>query len=95
LLVGLIDEQRRKRDDASSVRDTGSKFAIDELLFLQEVDPSYYTDTVIKGIVMVSIPICWSSIVLCDVVAKFSVDLLYSDGYLHLRRLDAYDLKTV
>jgi hypothetical protein len=28
-------------------------------------------------------------------VAKFSVDLLYSDGYLHLRRLDAYDLKTV
>ena len=41
---------------AGGVRDndTGNKVALDELLSLQETDPSYYTNTVIKGIVMVS-----------------------------------------
>ncbi|XP_066336069.1 cytochrome P450 81Q32-like [Miscanthus floridulus] len=53
LLVGLIEDHCRKRD-AGGVRDTdtGNKVALDELLSLQETDPSYYTDTVIKGIVM-------------------------------------------
>ncbi|CAO2202994.1 unnamed protein product [Urochloa humidicola] len=32
---------------------TTTKCAIDELLSLQEIDPGFYTDTVIKGIVMI------------------------------------------
>ncbi|KAJ1276837.1 hypothetical protein BS78_05G246500 [Paspalum vaginatum] len=53
LLVGLINEQRRKRerDDAGGVRDA----AIDELLSLQEVDPEYYTDAIVKGVVMATL----------------------------------------
>ena len=56
LLVGLIEDHRRKGDAAGGVRDTdtGNKVALDELLSLQETHPAYYTDTVIKGIVMVS-----------------------------------------
>ncbi|OEL36999.1 Cytochrome P450 81D11 [Dichanthelium oligosanthes] len=53
LLDGLIGDQRRKRD-ANSVRDTKNKVAIDELLSLEETDPTYYTDSVTKGIVMVT-----------------------------------------
>ncbi|OEL37145.1 Cytochrome P450 81D11 [Dichanthelium oligosanthes] len=51
LLAGLINDQRRKRDAAGG-RDANNKGAIDELLSLQQIDPQYYTDTVIKGIVM-------------------------------------------
>lgn len=50
---GLVDDQRRRRDGGSR-RDTEKKSIIDELLSLQEIDPEYYTDTVIKGIVLVS-----------------------------------------
>jgi len=49
---GLVDDQRRRRDGGSR-RDTEKKSIIDELLSLQEIDPEYYTDTVIKGIVLV------------------------------------------
>ncbi|KAF8692299.1 hypothetical protein HU200_039908 [Digitaria exilis] len=52
---GLVDDhRRRRRDDAGDHRDTAEKKSIiDELLSLQEIDPDYYTDTVIKGIVLV------------------------------------------
>ena len=50
---GLVDDQRRRRD-AGSGRHSEKKSIIDELLSLQEIDPEYYTDTVIKGIVLVS-----------------------------------------
>ncbi|KZV24609.1 hypothetical protein F511_06435 [Dorcoceras hygrometricum] len=43
-LQGLIDEQRRNR---------GSNTMIDHLLGLQESQPEYYTDKIIKGIMMV------------------------------------------
>ncbi|TVU49437.1 hypothetical protein EJB05_00750, partial [Eragrostis curvula] len=45
----LVDDRRRRRRDAEKKKEG----AIDELLALQEVDPEYYTDTVIKGIVLV------------------------------------------
>jgi cytochrome P450 len=50
---GLVEDQRRRRD-AGNGRDAEKTSIIDELLSLQEIDPDYYTDTVIKGIVLVS-----------------------------------------
>ncbi|OEL36240.1 Cytochrome P450 81D11 [Dichanthelium oligosanthes] len=50
---GLLDDQRRRWRDAGDGRDTEKKSIIDELLSLQEIDPDYYNDTVIKGIVLV------------------------------------------
>ncbi|PUZ67639.1 hypothetical protein GQ55_3G452000 [Panicum hallii var. hallii] len=50
---GLVEDQRRRRDDDGSGRDTEKKSIVDELLSLQEIDPEYYTDTVIKGIVLI------------------------------------------
>ncbi|KAJ1266030.1 hypothetical protein BS78_08G119800 [Paspalum vaginatum] len=50
LLDGLIDDHRRKRD--AGARDEESTCAIDELLSLQKIEPEYYTDRAIKGIVM-------------------------------------------
>ncbi|KAJ1266031.1 hypothetical protein BS78_08G119900 [Paspalum vaginatum] len=50
LLAGLIDEQRRKRDAGG--RDTKNRGVIDELLSRQQVDPEYYTDTIIKGLIL-------------------------------------------
>ncbi|WVZ90972.1 hypothetical protein U9M48_037216 [Paspalum notatum var. saurae] len=53
LLDGFVNDQRRKRDAAGGVRrDMENKGVIDELLSLQETDPKYYTDTVIKGIII-------------------------------------------
>ncbi|CAN6348239.1 unnamed protein product [Urochloa humidicola] len=54
-VAGLVDDQRRRRRDAGGreARETGTKSVIDELLSLQEIDPEFYTDTVIKGIVMI------------------------------------------
>ncbi|CAN6356744.1 unnamed protein product [Urochloa humidicola] len=51
---GLIDDQRRwrRRDDGSGGR-TEKRSVIEELLSLQQIDPEYYTDTVIKGIVLI------------------------------------------
>ncbi|CAN6329622.1 unnamed protein product [Urochloa humidicola] len=48
---GLVEEQRRRRD-AGSDGCTEKRSVIDELLSLQENDPEYYTDTVIKGIAL-------------------------------------------
>ncbi|WVZ49714.1 hypothetical protein U9M48_001046 [Paspalum notatum var. saurae] len=53
LLVGLIDDHRRKRDRDAGVPDAGHEgAAIDELLSLQELDPKQYSDAIVKGIVM-------------------------------------------
>ncbi|KAL6623512.1 hypothetical protein ACP70R_033391 [Stipagrostis hirtigluma subsp. patula] len=49
-VAGLIDEHRRRRD--ATGQDTEKGGVIDELLSLQETDPGYYTDTIIKGIVL-------------------------------------------
>ncbi|KAJ1266947.1 hypothetical protein BS78_07G018800 [Paspalum vaginatum] len=53
LLVGIINEHRRKRG-AGVVRDAENKagLVIDELLSLQETNPEEYTDAIVKGIVM-------------------------------------------
>ncbi|PKI44470.1 hypothetical protein CRG98_035144 [Punica granatum] len=48
-LQGLIDEHRRKKIDGSEIKNT----MIDHLLSLQESDPDYYTDQIIKGLIMV------------------------------------------
>ncbi|PNX80085.1 isoflavone 2'-hydroxylase-like protein [Trifolium pratense] len=45
-LQGLIDEIRRKKENGNTM--------IDHLLNLQESQPEYYTDQIIKGIVLVS-----------------------------------------
>ncbi|XP_051184247.1 cytochrome P450 81Q32-like [Lolium perenne] len=50
-VTGLIDDHRRTRDAAS--RDVEKKAVIDVLMEHQQTDPEYYTDTVVKGIVLV------------------------------------------
>lgn len=55
-LQGLVDEGRRKRTEQNSV-DT----MIDHLLSLQESEPDYYTDQVIKGLMLVSPLACFFS----------------------------------
>ncbi|KAL6847299.1 hypothetical protein ACP4OV_023152 [Aristida adscensionis] len=50
-VAGLIDARRRRRDAGG--RDSEKRGVIDELLWLQDTDPEFYTDTVIKGIVLV------------------------------------------
>ncbi|XP_038722129.1 cytochrome P450 81E8-like [Tripterygium wilfordii] len=47
-LQGLVDEHRRKREGSESVNSM-----IDHLLSLQESQPEYYTDQIIKGLVLV------------------------------------------
>lgn len=49
-LQGLIDEHRQKKIDGLEVKNT----TIDHLLSLQEQEPDYYTDQIIKGLIMVS-----------------------------------------
>jgi cytochrome P450 len=51
-VAGLVQDKRQSRRAGGP--DTEKKSTIDELLALQETDPEYYTDTVIKGIVSVS-----------------------------------------
>ncbi|PKI41259.1 cytochrome P450 81E8-like [Punica granatum] len=48
-LQGLIDEHRRKKIDGSEIKNT----MIDHLLSLQESEPNYYTDEIIKGLILV------------------------------------------
>ncbi|KAF7078120.1 hypothetical protein CFC21_082601 [Triticum aestivum] len=50
LVGGLVDDHRRRRSKAGGGHTTS---VIDELLALQEADPEYYTDNVLKGIVLV------------------------------------------
>ncbi|KAJ1266029.1 hypothetical protein BS78_08G119700 [Paspalum vaginatum] len=49
-VAGLVADQRRRR--AGDGRDAEKRGIIDELLSLQETDPEYYTDTIIKGVVL-------------------------------------------
>ncbi|XP_050206450.1 cytochrome P450 81Q32-like [Mercurialis annua] len=48
---GLIDEHRRKKANLESMNNT----MIDHLLSLQESEPEYYTDEIIKGLIQVMI----------------------------------------
>ncbi|CAL5092730.1 unnamed protein product [Urochloa decumbens] len=50
---GLVGDHRRRRDNGNGRGHTEKRSVIDELLALQENDPEYYTDTVIKGIVLI------------------------------------------
>jgi hypothetical protein len=59
LVAGLVDDKRLSREAGGL--DTETKSAIDELLSLQEIDPEFYTDTVMKGIVIVSHLSCYPS----------------------------------
>ncbi|OEL36233.1 hypothetical protein BAE44_0002746 [Dichanthelium oligosanthes] len=54
LLASLINDQQRRKRDAAGGRDAENNKAgaIDELLSLQEIDPQYYIDTIIKGIII-------------------------------------------
>ncbi|CAD6269538.1 unnamed protein product [Miscanthus lutarioriparius] len=51
LVAGLVRDKRQSR--RAGGRHTEKNGAIDELLSLQEINPEYYTDTVIKGIVLI------------------------------------------
>jgi pimeloyl-ACP methyl ester carboxylesterase len=51
-VAGLIDDHRRLCDAGS--RDVEKKGVIDVLMEHQQTDPEYYTETVVKGIVLVS-----------------------------------------
>ncbi|PKI41255.1 hypothetical protein CRG98_038367 [Punica granatum] len=48
-MQGLIDEHRRKKIDGSEIKNT----MLDHLLYLQESEPEYYTDEIIKGLIMI------------------------------------------
>ncbi|KAK4783002.1 hypothetical protein SAY86_007376 [Trapa natans] len=48
-LQGLIDEHRKKKMDGSEIKNS----MIDHLLSLQEQEPDYYSDQIIKGLIMV------------------------------------------
>ncbi|XP_047049438.1 cytochrome P450 81Q32-like [Lolium rigidum] len=50
-VTGLIDEYRRMR--SAGARDVEKKGVIDVLLEHQQTDPEYYTDTVVRGILLV------------------------------------------
>lgn len=47
LFQGLIDEHRNKNEENSNTN------MIDHLLSLQDSQPEYYTDEIIKGLIMV------------------------------------------
>ncbi|PKI41258.1 cytochrome P450 81E8-like [Punica granatum] len=47
-LQGLIDEHRQKKINGSEIRNT----MVDHLVSLQESEPDYYTDQIIKGLIM-------------------------------------------
>lgn len=55
LFQGLIDEHRNKKEKSNTM--------IDHLLSLQESQPEYYTDQIIKGLIMVSHFICARSLI--------------------------------
>nr|CAD1841306.1 unnamed protein product [Ananas comosus var. bracteatus] len=59
-MQGIVDERRRLRrrggdddDDDDKKGEGGRKTIIDVLLNLQESDPEYYTDELIKGVLVV------------------------------------------
>ncbi|KAJ8640704.1 hypothetical protein MRB53_017398 [Persea americana] len=53
MLQGLVDEHREKGSVFSAGEERKKKTLIDVLLSLQETEPEYYTDDIIKGIIIV------------------------------------------
>ena len=53
-LQGLVDEHRSRSSKGVNVSTT----MIDHLLSLQESQPEYYTDQIIKGLILVSPKFC-------------------------------------
>ncbi|KAF8406253.1 hypothetical protein HHK36_008338 [Tetracentron sinense] len=51
----LVDEHRRMRSNSSSSSEDRKKTTINVMLSLQEENPEYYTDEIIKGIILVII----------------------------------------
>ncbi|XP_077225047.1 cytochrome P450 81Q32-like [Tasmannia lanceolata] len=51
-LQGLVDERRRKKRSKGEEEDERKKSMIDTLLSLQESEPGYYTDEIIKGVIV-------------------------------------------
>ena len=53
----LVDEHKRMRSSASSqsVNEVTKMTLIDVMLSLQEIEPEFYTDEVIKSVILVSI----------------------------------------
>ena len=53
----LVDEHKRMRSSASiqSVNEVTKMILIDVMLSLQEIEPEFYTDEVIKSVILVSI----------------------------------------
>ncbi|PNT66898.1 hypothetical protein BRADI_3g18210v3 [Brachypodium distachyon] len=49
---GLLDDHRRRRNAIGDTTDS-KRSVIEELVALQEADPEHYTDTIVKGIVLV------------------------------------------
>lgn len=50
-LQGLIDEGRSKIADSSSAEE--KKSYVERLLLMQQAEPEYYTDEVLKGLILV------------------------------------------
>lgn len=51
-LQGLIDEVRSKIEDSVPVE--GKRCYVEALLSMQQAEPEYYTDEIIKGLILVS-----------------------------------------
>lgn len=52
-LQGLIDEGRKKAAVSSSA--DGKKTFVEALLSIQQAEPEYYTDEILKGLILVSL----------------------------------------
>jgi cytochrome P450 len=50
----LIEEHRRRRSDRDPAFEERGKTMINVLLSLQEAEPEYYTDEIIRGMTLVS-----------------------------------------
>ena len=53
-MQGLIDEHRQRKAGSSSPEQR-KKTIVEALLSLQEAEPEYYTDDILKGIILVSV----------------------------------------
>ncbi|URE18857.1 electron carrier heme binding iron ion binding monooxygenase oxygen binding [Musa troglodytarum] len=56
LLQGMVDE---RREGTRTERNDAKKTLVDDMLSLQEEDPQYYTDNIIKGMISLNSHICW------------------------------------
>ncbi|KAJ0975071.1 hypothetical protein J5N97_017036 [Dioscorea zingiberensis] len=55
LFQSLVDERRRECGSVKETKEEGKKPVIDVLLEMQEMEPEYYTDELIKGVVLTMI----------------------------------------